>query len=80
MRGEVIGVAAFIRVQQRNFPPSELAILKDVSRALSIATANALANEEIRKLREQLEAEIFPCANNSARRPGSKKSSPTPPN
>jgi formate hydrogenlyase transcriptional activator len=57
MRGEVIGVAAFIRVKQRNFPPSELAILKDVSRALSIATANALANEEIRKLREQLEAE-----------------------
>ncbi|HEY1924592.1 MAG TPA: GAF domain-containing protein, partial [Candidatus Acidoferrum sp.] len=43
MRGEVIGVAAFIRVKQRNFPPSELAILKDVSRALSIATANALA-------------------------------------
>jgi formate hydrogenlyase transcriptional activator len=57
MRGEVIGVAAFIRVNQRNFPPSELAILKDVSRALAIATANALANEEIRKLREQLEAE-----------------------
>ena len=35
----------------------ERAILKDVSRALSIATANALANEEIRKLRQQLEAE-----------------------
>src|ERR1700730_10485213 len=57
MRGKVIGVAAFVRVQQRAFPPGELAILKDVSRALSIATANALANEEIRKLREQLEAE-----------------------
>ena len=36
---------------------AELAILRDVSRALSIATANALANEEIRKLRERLEAE-----------------------
>jgi formate hydrogenlyase transcriptional activator len=57
MRGQVLGVAAFIRLQQRSFPPAELAILKDVSRALSIATANALANEEIRKLREQLEAE-----------------------
>jgi len=57
MRGQVLGVAAFIRCQQRGFPPGELAILKDVSRALSIATANALANEEIRKLRERLEAE-----------------------
>jgi formate hydrogenlyase transcriptional activator len=57
MRGQVLGVAAFTRVQQRGFPPGELAILKDVSRALSIATANALANEEIRKLREQVEAE-----------------------
>jgi formate hydrogenlyase transcriptional activator len=57
MRGQVLGVAAFIRLKPRAFPPGELAILKDVSRALSIATANALANEEIRKLREQLEAE-----------------------
>src|SRR3984893_8746266 len=57
MRGKVIGIASFIRVQQRAFPPPELTILKDVSRALSVATANALANEEIRKLREQLEAE-----------------------
>ncbi len=57
MRGQVLGVAAFIRLKQRPFPPHERAILKDVSRALSIATANALANEEIRKLRQQLEAE-----------------------
>jgi formate hydrogenlyase transcriptional activator len=57
MRGQVLGVAAFTRIRQRAFPPGELAILKDVSRALSIATANALANEEIRKLREQVEAE-----------------------
>jgi formate hydrogenlyase transcriptional activator len=57
MRGQILGVAAFIRLKQRAFPPHERAILKDVSRALSIATANALANEEIRKLRQQLEAE-----------------------
>src|SRR5450432_98205 len=57
MRGKVIGIAAFTRIEQRAFPPSELSILRDVSRAISIATANALANEEIRKLREQLEAE-----------------------
>jgi formate hydrogenlyase transcriptional activator len=56
-RGQVIGVVAFPRAEQRAFPPEELSILRDVSRALSIATANALANEEIRKLREQLEAE-----------------------
>jgi formate hydrogenlyase transcriptional activator len=56
-RGQVIGVVAFPRAEQRAFPPEELSILRDVSRALSVATANALANEEIRKLREQLEAE-----------------------
>jgi formate hydrogenlyase transcriptional activator len=56
-RGQVIGVAAFPRGKQQAFPREELSILRDVSRALSIAVANALANEEIRKLREQLEAE-----------------------
>jgi formate hydrogenlyase transcriptional activator len=56
-RGQVIGVAAFPRGKPRAFPREELSILRDVSHALSIAVANALANEEIRKLREQLEAE-----------------------
>jgi formate hydrogenlyase transcriptional activator len=56
-RGQGIGMAVFTRVQQRAFPAQELTILRDVCRALSVATANALANEEIRKLREQLEAE-----------------------
>jgi formate hydrogenlyase transcriptional activator len=56
-RGQDIGVAVFTRVQQRAFPPEHLTLLRDVCRALSVATANALANEEIRKLREQLEAE-----------------------
>jgi formate hydrogenlyase transcriptional activator len=56
-RGQIIGVAAFPRGTARAFPREELSILRDVSRALSIAVANALANEEIRKLREQLEAE-----------------------
>jgi formate hydrogenlyase transcriptional activator len=56
-RGQNIGVAVFTRVEQRAFPAEQLTILRDVCRALSIATANALANEEIRKLREQLEAE-----------------------
>ncbi len=56
-RGQDIGVAVFTRVQQRAFPPEHLTLLRDVCRALSVGTANALANEEIRKLREQLEAE-----------------------
>jgi formate hydrogenlyase transcriptional activator len=57
VRSQVIGVATFTRIEPRAFSPEQLAILRDLGRALSIATANALANEEIRKLREQLEAE-----------------------
>jgi formate hydrogenlyase transcriptional activator len=56
-RGQLIGVATFIRSEQRAFPATELCVLRDVGRALSVAAANALANEEIRRLREQLEAE-----------------------
>jgi formate hydrogenlyase transcriptional activator len=56
-RRRLIGVATFTRSEQRAFPAEDLSILRDVGRALSVATANALANEEIRKLREQLEAE-----------------------
>jgi formate hydrogenlyase transcriptional activator len=57
VRGQVLGVAVFTRVEQRAFPVEQRTILRDVCRALSVATANAMANEEIRKLREQLEAE-----------------------
>jgi formate hydrogenlyase transcriptional activator len=56
-RGQIIGVASFTRSEPRAFPPEELTVLRDVGRALSVATANAMANNEIRKLREQLEAE-----------------------
>jgi formate hydrogenlyase transcriptional activator len=56
-RGQVIGVAVFTRVQAMAFRPEDVDVLRDVGRALSIATANALANDAIRKLREQLEAE-----------------------
>jgi formate hydrogenlyase transcriptional activator len=56
-RGRLLGVATFTRAEQRAFPAEELSILRDVGRALSVATANALANQEIRKLREQLETE-----------------------
>lgn len=56
-RGRIVGVATFTRTEQRGFPAEELSLLRDVGRALSVAVANALANEEIRKLREQLQEE-----------------------
>jgi formate hydrogenlyase transcriptional activator len=56
-RGRVIGVAVFLRGEPGAFSAEQVAILRDVTRALSVATANALANEEIRKLRDQIQAE-----------------------
>jgi formate hydrogenlyase transcriptional activator len=56
-RGRVIGVAVFLRGEPGAFSTEQVEILRDVTRALSVATANALANEEIRKLRDQVEAE-----------------------
>jgi formate hydrogenlyase transcriptional activator len=57
VRNKLIGTAVFSRSEPVMFDPRELAVLAGISRALAVAVANALANEEIRKLREQLEAE-----------------------
>ncbi len=57
VRSKRVGVAIFCRGNPAAFTPGQLAVLSDVSRALAVAVANALANEEIRKLREQLEEE-----------------------
>jgi formate hydrogenlyase transcriptional activator len=57
VRETMIGAAAFSRVAARAFTEYDVAILGDISRALAVAVANALANEEIRKLRDQLEHE-----------------------
>ena len=57
VRGKPVGVAIFCRGEAVAFTSSQLAVLSDVSRALAVAVANALANDEIRNLREQLEAE-----------------------
>jgi len=57
VRKKVIGVAVFSRRNPIAFTDVDLAILRDISRALAVAVANALANEEIRKLRDQLEQE-----------------------
>lgn len=56
-RGALIGVAVFARRAPRGFTDMELAVLQDVARAMGVATANAMANDEIRRLRDQLEAE-----------------------
>jgi formate hydrogenlyase transcriptional activator len=57
VRGRLIGNAVFTRRTPVEFDQDQLSLLSDVSRALSVAVANALANEEIRALRDQLESE-----------------------
>ena len=57
VRGKLIGLAVFTRTEPVAYTDEELAILSNVARALAVAVSNALANEEIRKLRDQLEAE-----------------------
>jgi formate hydrogenlyase transcriptional activator len=57
VRGECIGVAVYCRLEPVAFPYEELSVLADVSKAMAIAAANAVANEEIVRLRDQLEAE-----------------------
>jgi formate hydrogenlyase transcriptional activator len=59
VREKLIGVASFSRVEPKAFTDGDLAILRVISRTLAVAVANALANEEIRKLRDQLEQENF---------------------
>ena len=56
-RGRGIGVLVFSRLKPDPFTPEQMAVLTDVSRAIAVAVANALANEVIVKLRDQLEAE-----------------------
>jgi len=56
-RGSAIGVLVFSRRDPSPFTPEQMTILTDVSRAIAVAAANALANEEIARLRDQLEAE-----------------------
>jgi formate hydrogenlyase transcriptional activator len=57
VQGRRIGNAMFCRQAAVPFTPPQLRLLADVSRALAVAVANALANEEIKRLRDQLEAE-----------------------
>ncbi len=56
-RGAQIGAIHFIRLEVRPFTDEEVSILNDVVPLLANALANALAYEEIRQLKEQLEQE-----------------------
>ena len=56
-RAAFVGVLMFVRMTLRRFSPAEVRILEDVSPPVGIAVANALAYEEIRRLRALLEEE-----------------------
>ena len=53
----LLGTAAFSRTDPIPFTATELAILKAVARALAVAVSNALAYDEVRRLRDQANAE-----------------------
>jgi formate hydrogenlyase transcriptional activator len=55
--GEVIGAVDFVSFQKREYSPDDVQLLKDVSEIVSIAVSNALAYEQIKALKEQLQAE-----------------------
>ncbi len=57
VRDELIGVAAYSRTEPVAFTVEQVGILQAASRALGVAVSNALANQEIRKLRDELQAE-----------------------
>jgi len=54
---ELIGAVTLISFEKIEFSPSDVQLLQDVSDIISIAVSNALAYEEIRTLKEQLQAE-----------------------
>jgi formate hydrogenlyase transcriptional activator len=57
VRGDAVGASVYCRAEPRAFTSEELSIISSVARPLAVAVENALANEQIRKLRERLEAE-----------------------
>jgi len=55
--GQMLGTVDFLSFEKRNFDRDDLQLLQDVSEIVSIAVSNALAFEEIKTLKEQLQAE-----------------------
>lgn len=56
-RDELIGAVNFVSFQKMAFRDEDVQLLQDVSEIVSIAVSNALAYEEIRALKEQLQTE-----------------------
>jgi formate hydrogenlyase transcriptional activator len=56
-RGELLGAVDFVSFEKRLFDDGAVQLLQDVSEIVSIAVSNALAYEEIKALKEQLQAE-----------------------
>ena len=54
---ELIGAVTLISFEKIEVSPSDVQLLQDVSDIISIAVSNALAYEEIKALKEQLQAE-----------------------
>jgi formate hydrogenlyase transcriptional activator len=59
VHGSLIGTAAFTRKAPVDFTAAELATLTAVARALAVAVSNALAYDEIRGMRDRVEAYIL---------------------
>jgi formate hydrogenlyase transcriptional activator len=57
LRGENIGCAVCCRALPVPFSDEEIGVLREVAQAFRVAVANALANEEISRLKDQLAAE-----------------------
>jgi formate hydrogenlyase transcriptional activator len=57
VRGNLIGTAAFSRRAAIAFTQGELATLTAIARALAVAVSNAMAYDEIRGVRDRVEAE-----------------------
>jgi formate hydrogenlyase transcriptional activator len=57
VRGALIGMVFFTRIEPIAFAPAELSVLTAASGPLSVGVANAVANDEIRRLRDELAAE-----------------------
>jgi formate hydrogenlyase transcriptional activator len=55
--GNLIGAVDFVSFEKKQFEDEDVQLLQDVSEIVSIAVSNALAYEEIKTLKEQLQAE-----------------------
>jgi formate hydrogenlyase transcriptional activator len=56
-RGDLLGAVDFVSFEKRLFDAGAVQLLQDVSEIVSIVVSNALAYEEIKTLKEQLQAE-----------------------